>query len=493
MYLKSLSFISLYPEIFLTIAINVLIAYLVISDYFFKYKISFVKQGSFFSSLILFYMLWLLLDNTFWNTFIFKSFLINETHVNFVKVLIAVSFAGLLPFASRYLKDEKLLNYDYFLVLLLSFLGLFLLVSSYDLISMYLAIELQSLCFYVLATFKQYSNFSTEAGIKYFILGAFSSGLLLFGCSLLYGFTGITNFYGLQLFFQKISLDNQLFSVVFISLLFILVALLFKLAAAPFHMWSPDVYEGSPTIVTAFFAIIPKIVIISLLVRLFVNLLGYEIYYFNKLTFFCAILSLLIGTLGAIYQVKLKRLLAYSSISHVGFLLIALSITTLESYYSLFFYITVYMILSFSVFALLLSIRKWNNNLKLKKINEVFILNKTNKTLTFIFVLILFSLAGIPPLLGFYSKFYVFMTGLQAGYTIIIILASLISVIGALYYIRLIKIMLFKPSSTIAFLKPINFSMSLFISLTFLFNFYFLLLPDIVVTLLHRIMITLFI
>jgi len=236
--------------------------------------------------------------------------------------------------STNYLRDQKLNSFEYFILILFSVFGLILLVSSYDLISVYLAIELQSLSLYVLASFKKDSAFSTEAGLKYFILGALSSGLILFGSSLIYGFCGTTNFEDLGLMMVGL---NNIDQGVSLGLCFIGVGFLFKLAAAPFHMWSPDVYEGAPTTVSTFFAVVPKIGIFTIFLRLF-HFSFYEfINYWQQLIILCALISVVIGSFVAIRQRKVKRLLAYSAISHVGYLLIAFSSGTIEGVQALFF------------------------------------------------------------------------------------------------------------------------------------------------------------
>lgn len=488
---NSYSFIGIYSDIFLIVCILFIICYLVILsylslDYLILTNISFTL--SLYTILFTGYILYQLKDIVL-NNF-FSSLLI----IDFIQILkiITIFFFVLIIFLSKdYLKKDFIVNYEYFLISLLSILGLFVILSSYDLISMYLGIELQSLCFYILATFKQYSNFSTEAGIKYFILGAFSSGILLFGCSLLYGFTGIIDFYNLELLFKSFLYTKNFNNGLIAAFLFISVGLLFKLGSAPFHNWSPDVYEGSPTIITSFFAVIPKMTILFLLLRFLVIFPLEYIYYQNFLLTFCAILSLLIGTFGAIWQISLKRLLAYSSISHVGFLLTGLTIGTVGSWISVFFYILIYMILSITLFSLILSIRKYTNYLKLKKINEVKILFNSNNTLVFIFILSLFSVAGIPPLIGFYSKFYIFISGLNGHFYFLTLVAAVVSVISSLYYIRLIKLMVFKPTIDKDFFCNISQVNSLIISSTFLVNFFFLFCPNIIMLWLHNLVLTL--
>lgn len=236
MYNESINFISIYPEVLLIFSLSILLTYLVIFDYFSNYKIVLIKLTSFLSVLILVFILLLFLNDSNLNYLIFQSLLKNDILSLFSKFIILFFSIFLFILSIDYLSKENIINYEYFIIILLAILGLMLLVTSYDLISMYLAIELQSLCFYILATFKQYTNFSTEAGLKYFILGAFSSGILLFGCSILYGFTGVTDFFSFQLILQNKELNNDITNVLLIGTLFIVISLLFKLAAAPFHM-----------------------------------------------------------------------------------------------------------------------------------------------------------------------------------------------------------------------------------------------------------------
>lgn len=487
------NFIGIYPEIILIYSILFILTFSVIYDYYTNYKLILHNNVFILSILSLIFFILLLVNSFGIDFIIFQSLLISDIYTNNIKIIISV-FTLLIIFTSlNYLKKEIINNYEYFILVLLAILGLFFLVSSYDLISMYLSIELQALSFYILATFKQYTNFSTEAGIKYFILGAFSSGLLLFGCSILYGFTGLTDFYSLEIYFQNNLLPADLLKSILIGLLFILIGFLFKMAAAPFHMWSPDVYEGAPTIITMFFAIIPKIALLSFLFKFIIKVLSFNIIYIDRLFFFCSFLSLIWGTFAALFQTKFKRLLAYSAVSHVGFLLIGLSIMSIDGFYSTLFYIIVYMVLSFTIFSLLINLRKWNNNLKLKKVNEIILLFKSHPTIVAIFVLTLFSVAGIPPLIGFYSKLYIFISGIKADFLIIILIAAIISVISSFYYLRLIKLMVFKKYTYFIFLQNISYSNALLISLMFFFNFFFLFSPMSLILVLHNLILGLFI
>ena len=360
-------------------------------------------------------------------------------------------------------------------------LGMMTIISSNSLLTFYLGIELQSLCFYILVAFKPFNNYSTEASLKYFILGAFSSGLLLFGCSLIYGFTGTINFYDLEQLFYLSGIPNSIYSGTLLGIIFFVIGLLFKLAAAPFHVWAPDVYEGAPTIVTAVFAIVPKISIILLLTRLVSGFLSEDLLNLNQIIIYSGLLSLVVGTFGALYQVKLKRLLAYSAIGHMGFILLAFADFDVDSLFSILFYLTVYVFLSISLFSILLSIRNVSSGLKIKKINELVLLFKSNSFLAISFSIVLFSIAGIPPLLGFYSKFYVFVSLLKSNLYLIALFSSLVSVIGSLYYIRLIKLMFFKVFDYNIFYFNISKLNAYLLSFTMLLNIYFFLYPSLLV------------
>jgi|TARA_R110000744_G_scaffold171245_5_gene289715 proton-translocating NADH-quinone oxidoreductase chain N len=267
-------------------------------------------------------LLFLLVNNTDSNFLVFDNLLKVDLFTTFVKSILIFSLIFCIIISINYTKKENFYKYEYFLLLGLASLGMFTIVSSNDLITMYLAIEIQSLCFYILATMKIYNNFSTEAGLKYFILGAFSSGILLFGCSFIYGSLGTTNFTEMKILFSNFSdlTDNP--KTLLLGIIFVIIAILFKIGAAPFHMWLPDVYEGVPTIVTAVYSIIPKIAIFALFVRLNMTLMYENNFFFSQILLYSAAFSIIIGTLGALYQSKMKRLLAYSAISHVGFLLL---------------------------------------------------------------------------------------------------------------------------------------------------------------------------
>jgi NADH-quinone oxidoreductase subunit N len=303
--------------------------------------------------------------------------LINSTFTLFIKHIMIISLIICILVSLGYIKKEKIVNFEYYLLVAFASIGMLTIISANDLMVFYIGIEIQSLAFYVLAGLKMYSNFSTEAAVKYFILGAFSSGLLLLGSSFIYGAIGTTNFSEIMFLVTEPYEIINLKSLIF-GLILIVVSLLFKLGAAPFHAWLPDVYEGAPTIVTMIYSIVPKIAIIGFIVRLNLNILNSHAFFLNDIWIFAAIISIIIGTLGGLFQTKIKRLIAYSAISHIGFMIIGLSIATNLGLFSLFFYIITYIIISLNIFTFLLVVRKVDNNLKIKKINELILLFKSN-------------------------------------------------------------------------------------------------------------------
>jgi NADH-quinone oxidoreductase subunit N len=359
---------------------------------------------------------------------------------------------------------HKINAFEYLILLLCATLGLFFLTSAYDLISLYLAIEIQSLCLYVLAASKKDSSFSLEAGLKYFILGSFSSALFLFGSSLLYGCVGTTNFNSFSLFF--FNLDNFFLNIsVEHAWICISIAFFFKIAAAPFHMWAPDVYEGSPTSSTIFFTVVPKIALFTVFIRLFQAVFITFNDFFFLILLFSAIFSVIVGSFVALRQKKLKRLIAYSSISHVGYLLLAFASNSLEGTQSLFFYLIIYMITSICVWSLVLSLNTSKNQYKSKTLADLSYISILNPLLGLASIFIFFSLAGIPPLVGFVAKMDIFINLLVSDLYLAAIIAILSSVVSAFFYVRLVKVMYFETINKNIFIFPMAYACSITLSL----------------------------
>ena len=363
-----------------------------------------------------------------------NSFIIDKFSI-FMKIL-TLLFCMLVLLASRdYLKINKIDKMEYPIIILSSTLGMLIMISSYDLIVFYLGLELQSLSLYILASFKREEEKSTEAGLKYFVLSALSSGLLLYGCSLIYGFTGSTNF---EVIAENLNKSNT--PAVF-GIVFIIVGLAFKISAVPFHMWTPDVYEGAPTSVTSFFALVPKIAALSVFIRFMYVPFANIIEQWQIIIVFLSIGSMILGAVAAIGQNNIKRLIAYSSIGHMGYALAGLSTGTNAGIQSTIIYLTIYLFMNLGIFGCIFMMKR--EIVFYENINDLSGLSKNHPLLALSFLIILFSLAGIPPLAGFFAKFYIFMAVIESGMYALAIIGLVTTVVSAFYYIRVVKIIYF--------------------------------------------------
>ena len=363
-----------------------------------------------------------------------ESYIIDKLST-FMKILTLLFSLFVLISSKDYLKNNDMEKIEYPIIILASTLGMFLMISSYDLIVFYLGLELQSLSLYILAAFKRDEERSTEAGLKYFVLSALASGLLLYGCSLIYGFTSSTNF---SIISDNLTQSNP--GAVF-GIVFIIVGLAFKVSAVPFHMWTPDVYEGSPTSVTSFFALVPKIAAISVFIRFmyvpFINLIDQ----WQAIIVFLSIASMILGAFAAIGQTNIKRLMAYSSIGHMGYALAGLATGTNAGIQSTIIYLTIYLVMNLGAFCCIFMLKR--ENVFYENINDLSGLSKNHPLLALCFLVILFSLAGIPPLAGFFAKFYVFMAVIEVKMYTLAIIGLVTTVVSAFYYLRIIKVIYF--------------------------------------------------
>ena len=368
-------------------------------------------------------------------TLLFNSSIIIDYLSSFMKIITLLAAFLVLVISSNYLKTFQIFKIEYPILILSSVLGMMIMISSNDLIVFYMGLELQSLALYVLATFNRDQLRSSEAGLKYFVLSALSSGLLLYGCSLIYGFTGSTNFNTIAN-----QLNSKEYAITF-GIVFILVGLAFKISAVPFHMWAPDVYEGSPTSVTLFFTMVPKIAALTVFIRFlyipFVNLIDQ----WQMILIFLSIASMIFGAIAAIGQTNLKRLIAYSSIGHVGYILAGLATGSNDGIQNSVIYITIYILMNLGLFSCLLMMKR--NDQYFEDIEDLSGLSKNHPLLSLSLLLILFSLAGIPPLAGFFAKFYIFKSVLEQSMYFLAIVGLLSTVVAAFYYLRIIKIMYF--------------------------------------------------
>jgi proton-translocating NADH-quinone oxidoreductase chain N len=473
------SFIATIPEIYLALALSTLLLYGVV----FSTAVNFglpvlVRTSGWVMVFVLLLTLLLILNDPIGPSSIYYNVLIQDNFTCFVKAFIILASIFCILISFDYIREERINAFEYIILISLSILGMLLLTSSYNLISMYLAIELQSLCLYVLAAFKKRSAFSTEAGLKYFILGALSSGILLFGSSLIYGFTGTTSFEEISKLSTGLStIGDVQYSGLLVGLGFVAAGILFKMAAVPFHMWSPDVYEGAPTPISAFFAIVPKVALIALFSRIFLFAFHDLIGSWQYIILLCSFGSMIVGAFGALQQRKIKRLLAYSSIGHVGYMLVGISTGTLEGLQGVLIYIILYMIMSTCMWTTLLSLSYQNKGGRVRYLTDFIGLSRINPILAITITLTLFSMAGVPPLAGFFSKLYVFFAAVDASMYLIVIVGVLTSCIGAYYYIRLIKVMFFEKVSNWNVYKVLDREKSLVLGITFFIILFFFMYP----------------
>ncbi len=373
---------------------------------------------------------------TFSNLFIVNRFTI------FAKVLMLLGAALTLLLINDWAHDEKIARFELPIIVLFATLGMMIMISANDLISLYVGLELQSLSLYVLAAFHRDNMRATEAGVKYFVLGALASGLLLYGSSLVYGFSGTTAFDGIA---AAMKTGPNSIGVI-VGIVFVISGLAFKVSAVPFHMWTPDVYEGAPTPITAFFSIAPKIAGLCLFLRVLVGPFSAMIEQWQQVIILISVLSMVWGSVAAIAQKNIKRLMAYSSIGHVGYALIGLVVGNEEGARGLLFYLLIYLFMNLGTFAVILSMKV--NGKYVEQISDLSGMAKNHKGVAMALAILMFSMAGIPPMAGFLGKFYIFVAAVNAGFVILATVGLLASVVGAYYYLRLIKIMYFDEAAT---------------------------------------------
>src|SRR5579863_5112364 len=354
----------------------------------------------------------------------------------FMKALVLAGSALSILLSLDYNRSQHIERPEFPVLILLATAGMMMMISAYDLISLYVGLELQSLALYVIASFDRDSVRSSEAGLKYFVLGALASGMLLYGVSMVYGFAGTTNFAALK----TVAAGGPSTGLV-IGIVFIIVGLAFKVSAVPFHMWTPDVYEGAPTPVTAFFSVAPKMAAMALFIRFMIAPFGPLVAEWRQIIIFLSIASMVLGAVAAIAQENIKRLMAYSSIGHVGYALIGLAAGTENGIRGVLVYMSIYLFMNVGAFSVILCMRR--NGKMVEGIDDLAGLSRTHPALALALAIFMFSLAGIPPLAGFFAKLYVFMAAIDAGLPILAVLGVLSSVVGAYYYLRIVKVMYF--------------------------------------------------
>jgi len=356
---------------------------------------------------------------------------------SFAKLLVYGSAIATLMVSQPFFDRTRSMRAEYPILILFAAMGMGIMVSAGDLLTLYIGLELNSLAAYVLAAFHRADGRSAEAGLKYFVLGALASGILLFGMSLTYGFTGSTSFTGI-----RAALSGELSTGALFGVVFVLAGLAFKISAVPFHMWTPDVYEGAPTPVTTFFATAPKVAALALTMRVAIDAFGAQADAWRQIVIFAALASIIVGALGAIGQQNIKRLLAYSSINNVGFMLIGLAAATPQGASAMLFYLAVYVAMSLGGFVAVLMLKRPDGT-PVELISDISGLSQERKVLALCLAMIMFSLAGIPPLFGFWGKFLVFKAAVDAGMVALAVFGIAASVIGAFYYLKVVKVMYF--------------------------------------------------
>ena len=448
----------LLPEIFLTLSIFSIL----MIGVFIKNSFNLIFN---LTSLIILLTIAIILNSSNNVEKIFLESFTRDSFSNFFKILILVSSLFVLNSSKNFILDMKLAKFEYPIIILLSILGMFFMVSSNDIILFYLGLELQSLSLYILASIDRDNLKSSESGIKYFVLSALSSGLLLYGCSLLYGFTGTTNF---DLIAGELGKENT--GAVF-AMVFILVGLAFKVSAVPFHMWTPDVYEGAPTSITSYFAVVPKVAGLAVLIKFMLIPFSKILMEWQTIIIFISIASMILGAVAAIGQKNIKRLLAYSSIGHIGYALAGVATGVISGYESAIVYISIYVVMNLGAFSCLYLLKK-DGEYK-ENISDLSGISKKHPILAISFLVILFSLAGIPPLGGFFAKFYVFTAVVEQKMYALAIIGLLTTVISAFYYLKIIKTIYFD-ASIISFDNTKNkfAQLSIFLSCSILLTFF---------------------
>jgi NADH-quinone oxidoreductase subunit N len=398
---------------------------------------------------------------TFGGSFVVDGF------ARFLKLLALTGSAAAILMSFDYLARAPQRRFEYSILIMLSSVGMMMLISAGDLIALYLGLELMSLALYVVAAIDRESVVSAEAGLKYFVLGALSSGMLLYGASLIYGFTGTVSFAGIANAAREPSIG------LILGLVFLFAGFCFKVSAVPFHMWTPDVYEGAPTPITAFFAAAPKVAGIAMFVRTTVVAFPGVLTQWQQIVVFVAIASMALGAFAAIGQRNIKRLMAYSSIGHMGFALVGLAAGTAEGVQGVLIYMAIYLAMTLGTFSCILSMRR--DGRMVEDISDLAGLARTKPAMAFFLGLLLFSLAGIPPLAGFFAKFYVFLAAIKAGLFTLAVIGVVTSVVGAYYYLAIVKIMYFdEPAPRF---EPMPRELGAILAVTGLFNLLFFIYP----------------
>jgi NADH-quinone oxidoreductase subunit N len=407
----------------------------------------------------------------------FYGMFVNDAFAVFMKALVLLGSAVTIVMGLHYNEEHHIARFEFPVLVLLATAGMMVMISANDLITLYLGLELQSLALYVVASFDRDSVRSTEAGLKYFVLGALASGMLLYGASLVYGFAGTTSFTNIASLFGGSAAAKPSIGLI-IGMVFVAVGIAFKCSAVPFHMWTPDVYEGAPTPVTAFFSVAPKIAAVALFVRFLIEPLGGLLAEWRQIIVFLSVASMILGAVAAIAQTNIKRLMAYSSIGHVGYALIGLAAATPNGIRGVLVYMAIYLFMNVGTWAVILCMRQRGQ--MLEGIADLSGLGRSQPGLALALAIFMFALAGIPPTAGFFSKLYIFLAAIDANLVGLAVIGVVTSVVGAFYYLRIVKVMYFDEPVG-AFDRPIAAELKWVLVITVFVTMFFILLPDPVV------------
>jgi NADH-quinone oxidoreductase subunit N len=451
----------IWPELFLAVAGMVLLMFGAFRGENSARSVSWLAVGAFVVTGVL------VLAGPGGTTTAFGAQFVVDDFAVFAKILLLAGAALALILAVPYNLREGITQFEFPILIMFAVLGMMMMVSANDLMTLYLGIELQSLALYVVAAIRRDNLRSSEAGLKYFVLGALSSGILLYGMSLVYGFAGTTNFTVLA---EVFAADSEPSIGVIVGIVFVAAGLAFKVSAVPFHMWTPDVYEGAPTPVTAFFAVAPKIAAMALFVRVMLEPFGALVVEWQQVIWFISLASMLLGSFAAIVQTNIKRLMAYSSIGHMGFVLVGLAASNEQGVTGILLYLTIYLFMNIGTFGCILAMRRQGR--MVEDINSLAGLSTTNPMMALALAIFMFSMAGIPPLGGFFAKLFVFRAAIDAELYVLVVAGLLTSVVGAFYYLRIVKLMYFDEAAE-PFDRVLGREISVIVSVTAIITLFF--------------------
>jgi NADH-quinone oxidoreductase subunit N len=403
----------------------------------------------------------------------FNGMFVVDVLAVFFKVLVLLATAAILVMSRGYLEREGMARFEYPLLILFATLGMMVMISASDFLVLYLGLEIQSLALYVIAAINRSNVRAVEAGLKYFILGALASGMLLFGVSMIYGFTGSTDFQAVAGVLQQVETGSA--PGLIIGVVFLISGLAFKLSAVPFHMWTPDVYEGAPTPVTAFFSAAPKLAAMAVFIRILIEPFGGLVGQWQLIIVFISILSMVLGGFAAIGQNNIKRLMAYSSIGHVGYALIGVAVGSPDGVRGVLIYLAIYMFMTLGTFACILAMKRQDR--MVEEISDLAGLARTHPMMALVLAIFMFSMAGIPPFAGFFGKFYIFLAAVEGGYYLLAVVGVLTSVVAAYYYLRIIKLMYFDATEQ-PLDRPIGAGITVVMTITAVVVTFFFLYPQ---------------